>query len=37
VRCYRILPDDTVTDGQMFIDISGDPTPGITDGLKGRH
>src|SRR5256885_7558087 len=34
VRRYRVLPDDTVTDSQMFIDISGDPTPGITDGLK---
>ncbi len=34
VRRYRVLPDDTVTDGEMFIDISGDPTPGITDGLK---
>ena len=34
MRRYRVLPDDTVTDSQMFIDISGDPTPGITDGLK---
>src|SRR5713101_4547198 len=34
VRRYRVLPDDTVTDSQMFIDISGDKTPGITDGLK---
>src|SRR5947209_20003210 len=34
VRRYRVLADDTVTDSQMFIDISGDPTPGITDGLK---
>src|SRR6266480_547119 len=34
VRRYRVLPDDTVADSQMFIDISGDPTPGITDGLK---
>src|SRR5258707_4153237 len=34
VRRYRVLPDDTVTDSRMFIDISGDPTPGITDGLK---
>src|SRR2546429_5513751 len=23
-----------MTDSQMFIDISGDPTPGIPDGLK---
>jgi gluconolactonase len=34
VRRYRVLPDDTVTDSQMFIDISGDKTPGITDGMK---
>ena len=34
LRRYRVLPDDTVTDSQMFIDISGDKTPGITDGLK---
>ena len=34
VRRYRVLPDDTVTGSQMFIDISGDKTPGITDGLK---
>src|SRR5258707_9755944 len=34
VRRYKVLPDDTVTDSQMFIDISGDKTPGITDGLK---
>src|SRR5437762_2098673 len=34
VRRYRVLPDDTVTDSRMFIDISGDATPGITDGLK---
>ena len=34
VRRYRVLSDDTVADSQMFIDISGDPTPGITDGLK---
>src|SRR5262245_34423868 len=34
VRRYRVRPDDTVTDSQMFIDISSDKTPGITDGLK---
>jgi len=34
VKRYRVLPDDTVTGGQMFIDISGDKTPGITDGVK---
>jgi gluconolactonase len=34
VRRYRVLPDDTVTDSEMFIDISGDKTPGITDGMK---
>src|SRR6267154_2394291 len=26
VRRYRVLPDDTVSDSRMFIDISGDPT-----------
>lgn len=34
VRRYRVLPDDTVTDSRMFIDISADKTPGITDGMK---
>jgi gluconolactonase len=34
VRRYRVLPDDTLSDSQMFIDISGDKTPGITDGMK---
>ena len=34
VRRYRVLPDDTVTGSQMFIDISADKTPGITDGVK---
>src|SRR5437879_6216086 len=34
VRRYRVLPDDTVTDSQMFIALSGDPHPGIPDGLK---
>ena len=34
VRRYRVLPDYTVTNSQMFIDISGDPTPEVTDGLK---
>ena len=34
VKRYRVLPDDTVTGGQMFIDISVDKTPGITDGVK---
>src|SRR5437870_4181176 len=34
VRRYRVLPDDTDTDTRLVIDISGDKTPGITDGLK---
>lgn len=34
VRRYTVLPDDTLTDSQMFIDMSADKTPGITDGMK---
>jgi gluconolactonase len=34
IKRYRVLPDDTVIGGQMFIDISVDKTPGITDGVK---
>jgi gluconolactonase len=34
VRAYDVLPDDTVTNSRMLIDISGDKTPGITDGMK---
>jgi gluconolactonase len=31
---YEVKPDGTLANGIMFIDISKDPTPGITDGLK---
>lgn len=31
---YEVKPDGTLANGIMFIDITKDPTPGITDGLK---
>jgi gluconolactonase len=34
VKRYDVKPDGTLANGIMFIDISTDPTPGITDGLK---
>jgi gluconolactonase len=34
VKRYDVMPDGTLANGIMFIDISKDPTPGITDGLK---
>src|SRR6185295_13649062 len=34
VKRYEVQPDGTLTNGMMFIDISKDPTPGITDGLR---
>jgi gluconolactonase len=34
VKRYDVKPDGTLANGTMFIDISSDPTPGITDGLK---
>jgi gluconolactonase len=34
IKRYEVKPDGTLTNGTMFIDISTDPTPGITDGLK---
>jgi gluconolactonase len=34
VRRYTVQPDDTLSDSRMFIDMSGDKTPGITDGMK---
>jgi gluconolactonase len=34
VKRYDVKPDGTLTNGMMLIDISKDPTPGITDGLK---
>jgi len=34
VKRYEVQPDGTFTNGIMFIDISKDPTPGITDGMR---
>jgi gluconolactonase len=34
VKRYDVKSDGTLANGTMFIDISKDPTPGITDGLK---
>ena len=34
VRRYDVLPDDTLTNSQMFIDMSSDRAGGITDGMK---
>jgi gluconolactonase len=34
VKRYDVKSDGTLANGIMFIDISTDPTPGITDGLK---
>ena len=34
VKRYEVQPDGTLVNGTMFIDISKDPTPGITDGLR---
>jgi gluconolactonase len=34
VRRYEVQPDDTLTNGQMFFDISDSKADGITDGMK---
>ena len=34
VRRYQVQPDDTLTNGQMFFDMSNDKADGITDGMK---
>jgi gluconolactonase len=34
VRRYAVQPDDTLTNSQMFIDMSSDTAGGITDGMK---
>ena len=34
VRRYAVLPDDTLTNGEMFIDMSKETERGITDGLR---
>jgi len=34
VKRYEVQPDGTLNNGIMFIDISKDSTPGITDGMR---
>jgi gluconolactonase len=34
VRRYDVQPDDTLTNSRMFLDMSSDTAPGITDGMK---
>ena len=34
VKRYDVLPDDTLTNGRMLIDMNSDPARGITDGLR---
>jgi len=34
VKRYEVKPDGTLGDGRMFLDISGEKAPGITDGMK---
>jgi len=34
VRRYEVQPDDTLANSRMFIDMSSDKAPGITDGMK---
>ena len=34
VKRYEVQTDGTLSNGIMFIDISKDPTPGITDGMR---
>ncbi len=34
VKRYDVLPDDTVSNGRMLIDMNSDPAKGITDGLR---
>jgi gluconolactonase len=31
---YPIHPDDTIANGQLFVDMTADPAPGGTDGMK---
>ncbi len=31
---YDVKSDDTLTNGRLFVDLSTDKTPGITDGMK---
>jgi gluconolactonase len=34
VKRYDVLPDDTLSNGRMLIDMNSDPARGITDGLR---
>ena len=34
IKRYEVQPDDTVANGQMFIDVHGEKAPGITDGMR---
>ena len=34
VMRYDVLPDDTITNGRLFLDVSGDKNPGVVDGMK---
>jgi gluconolactonase len=34
IRRYEVKPDGTLANSQMFIDMSADTAPGITDGMK---
>jgi gluconolactonase len=34
VMRYEVQPDDTVTNGRLFIDMSVDKAPGVPDGMK---
>jgi gluconolactonase len=34
IRRYDVKPDGTLANSRMLIDMSGDPAPGITDGMK---
>jgi gluconolactonase len=34
IRRYDVQPDDTVTNGELLIDLSVDTTPGTTDGMR---
>jgi gluconolactonase len=34
IKRYEIQPDDTVANGQVFVDMTADPLPGNPDGMK---
>ena len=34
IRRYEVQADDTVTNGQLLIDLTADKAPGITDGMR---